>query len=181
MALSVPEEQTLVTRAKSGDPGAFENLVRENAERLYAAVLRCCTSDAEAREATEQAFLRASQDLGAMPGDGRLLPWLYPIAMKEAKRLRSRASEVADRDAGQPAAAGDASELCDALERAIRALPEKCRAAVVLHDVEGISTTDAAEILGMRETQFRKRLSRGRMALRRRLADQLAVTSGRSR
>ena len=59
-----------------------------------------------------------------------------------------------------------AAELRDLLERAIRRLPDKHRAAVVPRDIERLSTAEVAEILGLRQAAFKRRLQRGRMTLR---------------
>lgn len=72
-----------------------------------------------------------------------------------------------------PGRSAEAGELRDVLEQAVRALPEKYRAAVILRDVEGLSTTEAAGLLGLREAAFKSRLHRGWMALREDVASYL--------
>ncbi|MDP9384330.1 MAG: sigma-70 family RNA polymerase sigma factor [Actinomycetota bacterium] len=177
--LSRSEEQALVSRAKSGDRVAYETLVRHNADRLYAVVLRFSATEADAEEATQEAFLRAWRSIGRFRGDARFFTWLYRIGVNEAKRMLDRRpgaqvevstedrpiDDVAD-DAPQVHVQAEVAELRLMLERAIRRLPEKYRAAVVLRDVEGLSTSEAADALGLREAAFKSRLHRGRMALR---------------
>ncbi len=182
--LSKAEEQALVERAKSGDRRAFEALVRHNAERLYAVVLRFSATETDAEEATQEAFIRAWRSIDRFRGDSRLFTWLYPIGVNEAKRILERRPHpsavvsVEERsidhitdDAPEPEPRAEQGELRDVLEHAIRRLPEKYRSAVVLRDVEGLSTAEAAELLGLREAAFKSRLHRGRMALRRDVAD----------
>ncbi len=168
-----------MSRAKSGDRVAYETLVRHNADRLYAVVLRFSATEADAEEATQEAFLRAWRSIGRFRGDARFFTWLYRIGVNEAKRMLDRRpgaqvevstedrpiDDVAD-DAPQVHVQAEVAELRLMLERAIRRLPEKYRAAVVLRDVEGLSTSEAADALGLREAAFKSRLHRGRMALR---------------
>ena len=178
-SLSKAQEQALVARAKEGEAEAYETLVRDNADRLFAVVLRFSATEADAEEATQEAFLRAWRNIRRFRGDARFFTWLYRIGVNEAKRILERRPtagtvvSVEDRpvddvaDHSSDAHAGlEAAELRDVLERAIRRLPEKYRAAVVLRDIERLSTAQAAEILGLREAAFKSRLHRGRMALR---------------
>jgi RNA polymerase sigma-70 factor (ECF subfamily) len=173
------EELALVARAKAGDRSAYEALVRYNADRLYAVVLRFSATESDAEEATQEAFLRAWRNIRRFRGDARFFTWLYRIGVNEAKRILERrpgagvvvsveerpVEEIAD-DAPQLQPLAEARELREVLERAIGALPEKYRGAVVLRDVEGLSTSEAADALGLREAAFKSRLHRGRMALR---------------
>jgi RNA polymerase sigma-70 factor (ECF subfamily) len=177
--LSKSEEQALVARAKAGDRAAYEALVRHNADRLYAVVLRFSATESDAEEATQEAFLRGWRSIGRFRGDARFFTWLYRIGVNEAKRILDRRpgagvilsmedrpiDDVADGEPQADVQAEDA-ELRELLEQAIRRLPDKYRAAVVLRDVEGLSTAAAAEVLGLREAAFKSRLHRGRMSLR---------------
>ncbi len=178
-ALPKAEEQALVLRAQAGDRTAYEMLVRQNADRLYAVVLRFSNSEADAEEATQEAFLRAWRSIDRFRGDARFFTWLYRIGVNEAKRILERRPvgetvvSVEERpiddivaEAPGPQARAEGRELRDVLEQALRRLPEKYRSAVVLRDVEGLSTSEAAEVLGLREAAFKSRLHRGRMALR---------------
>jgi len=177
------EERALVARARAGDRSSYERLVRLHADRLYAVVLRCCATEADAEEATQEAFLRAWRHLGRFRGDARFFTWLYRIGVNEARRISERRprpgtvvsvedrpiDEMAD-ERPAPQLQAEAAELRGLLEEAIRGLPEPHRVAVVLRDVEGLSTSEAAEALGLREAAFKSRLHRGRLALRARVA-----------
>lgn len=178
-SLTKEAEQALVLRAQAGDCAAYETLVRHNAVRLFAVVLGFSSTEADAEEATQEAFLRAWRNIGRFRGDARFFTWLYRIGVNEAKRILERRPaagtvvSVEDRpiddiaDAAPAMQAGvEAAELRAVLEQAIRRLPEKYRAAVVLRDVERLSTAEAAEALGLREAAFKSRLHRGRMSLR---------------
>ncbi len=177
--LSEAQERALVSRAQAGEREAYETLVRANADRLFAVVLRFSATEADAEEATQEAFLRAWANIGKFRGDARLFTWLYRIGVNEAKRILERrpAAEtvvsVEDRpvdeiaDESSDAQAGlEAAELRELLEQAIRRLPEKYRVAVILRDIEQLSTAEAAGLLGLREAAFKSRLHRGRMTLR---------------
>ena len=177
--LSKAEEQALVSRAKAGDRTAYEALVRHNADRLFAVVLRFSSTDADAEDATQEAFLRAWRNIHRFRGDARFFTWLYRIGVNEAKRIHERRpapgtvvsveerpiDDVADQ-APRPHDRSEAAELRAVLEQAIRRLPEAHRVAVVLRDIERLSTAEAAELLGLREAAFKSRLHRGRMKLR---------------
>jgi RNA polymerase sigma-70 factor (ECF subfamily) len=182
--LALAEEQALVARAKSGDRRAFETLVRDNADRLYAVVLRFSASEADAEEAAQEAFIRAWRSLPRFRSDSRFFTWMYRIGVNEAKRIAERGpgagtvvsveewpvDDISD-DRPGPSPRAEQSELRDVLEQAVRRLPEKYRAPVVLRDIEGLTTEEAAEILGLHQAAFKSRLHRGRMALRRDVAD----------
>ena len=181
--LSEAHERALVAQAQSGDRRAFEELVRDNADRLHAVVLRFSKTDSDAEEATQEAFVRAWRSIGRFRSDSRFFTWLYRIGVNEAKRIAARrpaagtevsieerpVDEIGDERPG-PAPRAEQAELQDVLEQAVRRLPEKYRAAVVLRDIEGLSTAEAADALGLREAAFKSRLHRGRLALRRGVA-----------
>ena len=175
-------------RAQAGDRSAYEALVRHHADRLYEVVLRFSVSEADAQEATQEAFLRAWRNIDRFRGDARFFTWLYRIGVNEAKRILERRPaagtvvSVEDRpiddivtEAPEPSSRAETRELRDVLDDALRRLPEKYRAAVVLRDVEGLSTAEAADALGLREAAFKSRLHRGRMALRADVAAYLDV------
>ncbi len=178
-ALPPSAEQALVARAQAGDRAAFEALVRDNADRLYAVVLRFSATECDAEEATQEAFVRAWRGLARFRSDSRFFTWLYRIGVNEAKRIAERGAsagsvvsteerpidDIGDSGPG-PASRTEQSELRALLEHAIRRLPAKYRAAVVLRDIEGLSTAEAASVLGLREAALKSRLHRGRMALR---------------
>lgn len=189
--LSKAAEQALVARAQAGDTAAYEILVRHNADRLFAVVLRFSATEGDAEEATQEAFLRAWRNIGRFRGDARFYTWLYRIGVNEAKRILERrpasgtvvsvenreVDDVADESPGAHDRV-ETNELRDVLEQGIRQLPEKYRAAVVLRDVERLSTAEAAELLGLREAAFKSRLHRGRMTLRTHVARYVSADEG---
>jgi len=177
------EEATLVAAAQAGDRAAFEQLVRVHADRLHAVVLRFAADADEAEEVTQEAFLRAWRAIGRFRGESQFFTWLYRIGMNEAKRRAARrppAGQVitladhpqqpADQDPG-PMRRLEQVELHRALERAIRELPPDLREPLVLRDVQGLSTRQAAAAMGLREGAFKSRLHRARLAVRAQIAD----------
>jgi RNA polymerase sigma-70 factor, ECF subfamily len=174
------EEELLVDRARAGDRFAFEELVRRHADRLYAVILSFVADAEAAQEVTQEAFLRAWRGIDRFQGRSRFFTWLYRIGINEAKRRTAREpSGVASLDEEPIPEAPDWSEapqtrleqadLRRVLEDAIRALPIEYRAPVILRDVEGLSTAEAAEVMGLGEAAFKSRLHRARLALRRAL------------
>jgi RNA polymerase sigma-70 factor (ECF subfamily) len=157
--------------------------VRIHADRLYAVVLRLCASPSEAEEVTQEAFIRAWRAIARFDGRSQLFTWLYRIGVNEAKR-RMHQGERAPRTVSlqeSPADPPDLSEapepqtersaIRDALEHAVRALRADYRAPLVLRDVEGLTTAEAAEVLGISEAALKSRLHRARALVRDALED----------
>jgi RNA polymerase sigma-70 factor, ECF subfamily len=173
------DEVNLVRRAATGDMDAFEVLVMRYADRLYAALRRIGLDDSEAQEVAQETFIRAWRSLDRFEGRSQFFTWLYRIGFNEAHRQLGRrrpagsvisiddrpVDDLADKTAG-PADRAEQQELRNALAKALEALPSALRAPVVLRDVEGLSTSEAASILELGEAAFKSRLHRGRMELR---------------
>jgi RNA polymerase sigma-70 factor, ECF subfamily len=174
-------EHELVRRARAGDQDAFMELVVSHADRVYGALRRFGLDPDEADEVAQEVFLRAWRGLSRFEERSRFSTWLYRIAFNEAQRRLARrppARAEGDPERGDitlslpespelgPEAQTLDRELESALEQALDELPGEWRAAVVLRDIEGLSTHDAAEIVGVREAAFKSRLHRGRMRLR---------------
>ncbi|MGZ4313723.1 MAG: RNA polymerase sigma factor [Solirubrobacteraceae bacterium] len=174
-------EQDLIARARGGDQAAFAELVMMHGDRVYAALRRFGLGPGDADDVAQEVFLRAWRGLDGFEGRASFSTWLYRIAFNEAQRRLARRTlpraeptpEGEDPVAALPEApeAGpDAQALADEFERklddALGELPADWRDAVVLRDVEGLSTHDAAEITGVGEAAFKSRLHRGRMQLR---------------
>ena len=176
----------LVIRAQAGDRGAFEELVRRHADRLYAVARGFGLSSDAAQEVTQEAFLRAWHSLGSFRGDARFLTWLYRIGLNEARRRARRdaarpfARSLDNADAIEPRDVREEpytqvahAELRQALAAAVRALPTKYRAPLILRDIEGLSSVDAAAVLGLSEAALKSRLHRARAAVRRGVEERL--------
>ena len=174
-----PADDVLVGRAQEGSMEAFEALVMRHADRLYEALRRFGLDDDEAQEVAQETFVRAWRSLPRFEGRSQFFTWLYRIGFNEAHRRLGRRrpagsvvstevrpiDELADERA-EPAETAEQRELRAALADALGKLPPDLRAPVVLRDVEGLSTAEAATVLELGEAAFKSRLHRGRLALR---------------
>ena len=172
------DDATLVGRARDGDAAAVEDLVMRHADRLSGALRSFGLDHSDAQEVAQETFLRAWRALPGFEGRAQFFTWLYRIGFNEAQRRLGRGpaagavvstedrpvDDVAEATPG-PAARAEQDELRAALAGALRELPPALRAPVVLRDVEGLSTSEAASVLEVGEAAFKSRLHRGRMAL----------------
>lgn len=127
----------------------------------------------------QEVFLRAWRGLSRFEERAQLSTWLHRIAFNEAQRWLARRGSAPQDPAGDdplasisdaPQLAPDAQTLDREFEAilggALAQLPLAWRAAVVLRDIEGLSTQDAAAVVGLRQAAFKSRLHRGRARLR---------------
>jgi RNA polymerase sigma-70 factor, ECF subfamily len=170
-------DMALVERCRRGDLGAFEELYRAHAGRLYSVACRMLGNTADADDLLQEIFLTAHRKLESFRGESSLGTWLYRLAMNQClDYLRSRAAragQVTDTieddptlaDAGSRGLAEQTVTKMD-LERAVARLPEGCRAAFVLHDIEGLEHREVAEALGIAEGTSKSQVHKARMRLR---------------
>ena len=193
MTGAASSEHELIRRARAGDQDAFADLVALHADRVYGALRRFGLDPSEADEVAQEVFVRAWRGLGRFEERSQFSTWLYRIAFNEAQRSLSRRPPPRaepDPDRQDPIASlpespdlGPEAQTLDreferTLERALDELPADWRAAVILRDIEGLSTHDAAEVDGVREAAFKSRLHRGRMQLRALLEPYLKLEEG---
>lgn len=177
-------ENELVDRAQAGEVAAFEELVGLHAERLFAVVVRLVGDRAEAEEVVQESLLRAWRGIGRFQGRSMFFTWLYRIAVNEAnraleKRSRGGGGVPVDVETVQlpapphesPARQAEHNELRAGLDLAISGLAPPYRAALVLRDIEGLSTREAAGIVGVGEAAFKSRLHQARLMVRAALGD----------
>ncbi len=174
----------VVRRVRGGETALFEVLVRRHDQRVYRTIRSMIRDEDEVEDAMQQAWVQAYLHLGAFQGNAAFSTWLVRIAANEAlQRLRrrgplARVPEVEEQedvmgpgeDPEERAAAREALRL---LERAVDALPPHHRLVFVLREVEGLSTAETAEALGIAEEAAKVRLHRARAALRRALEQTL--------
>ena len=169
-------------RHAPSDQDAFaELLVVSHGARVYGALRRFGLDADEADEVAQEVFVRAWRGLARFEERSQFATWLYRIAFNEAQRRLARrpparADPAPDREEpvvslAESSELGPEAQTLDreferTLERALDELPAEWRTAVVLRDIEGLSTRDAAEVAGIREAAFKSRLHRGRMELR---------------
>ena len=165
----------LVERCKRGDELAWRQLVEATHREVYSLCLRILRDPDDAAEATQDAYLKAWRALGGFRGDAMFSTWLYRVAAnaaisKQRSRQRRRTREVGAEDevlaqlpssASTETLAGARIEL-QAVEVALRTLPEHYRTAVVLRDVYGMSIEEIADRLKISETAAKVRVHRGR-------------------
>jgi RNA polymerase sigma-70 factor (ECF subfamily) len=185
-----PREPELIARAQQGEVAAFEQLAQAHADRLFAIALRLVGNHAEAEDVLQETLLRAWRGIGRFHGHSEVFTWLYRFAVNEANRSLEKATrrpattQIADEQlqlssppGDGPAPQAEHRELRAALELALRALPPPYRTAIVLRDIEGLSTREAANIVGVREAAFKSRLHQARLKVRAALGDEALISA----
>jgi len=174
-------DEELIVEAQRGDEVAFATLTGRYRARIERVLIRITADADDAQDAMQDALLRAWKSIDRFQGRSGFFTWLTRIAINEAHRTRERsqAKQTLELDdavgeripawGNQPDEAFETREFLIALEQALRRLPGDYRAAVVLRDLEGLSTSEAAAVLEIEEAALKSRLHRGRMALRREL------------
>ena len=167
----------LAERCRAGDADAFEELYRQHSRRLFGLVFRMTGSAEDAEDLLQEVFLQVHRKLAGFRGESTLGTWLYRLAMNHClDHLRgrqakmSRATDSLDREEAAEPIAPDpivptAISRMD-LERAIATLPDGCKAAFLLHDVEGFEHGEVAAILGVSEGTSKSQVHKARMKLR---------------
>jgi len=170
-------DMTLVERCRRGDLLAFEELYRAHAGRLFSVACRMLGNTADAEDLLQEIFLTAHRKLESFRGESSLGTWLYRLATNQClDYLRSRAARaghVTDAldddptlaDAGSNRLADQTVTKMD-LERALARLPEGCRAAFVLHDIEGLEHREVGDVLGIAEGTSKSQVHKARLRLR---------------
>ena len=189
-------DDQFVERLKRGDAAAFETLVNERSGEIYGLLYRLTESSEEARDLTQETFLRAFQSIGHFRGESDLRTWIYRIAINQARNRwrwwrRRRRDATVSIDAPQPNGAASlagtlqsdngrnpetealANERERALKKALSSLKRVYREAVVLRDIEGFAYEEIAVALDISVGTVKSRLARGRQELRRKLEGSL--------
>ena len=167
----------LAARCRAGDAGAFEELYRQHARRLFNLVVRMIGSMDEAEDLLQEVFLQAHRKLSGFRGDSALGTWLYRLTINHClDHLRGRQAKISratesldDEHAEEPVAPAPSMPAAVSrldLERAINMLPEGARAAFLLHDVDGFEHREIAQILGISEGTSKSQVHKARMKLR---------------
>ena len=170
-------EMALVARCRRGEIGAFEEIYRAHAGRLFGLLLRMVGNQSDAEDLLQEVFLAAHRKLDGFRGDSALGTWLYRLATNQClDYLRSRAAKTGqltdtlDDEPAVPVRGGrslteQAVTKVD-LERALAQLPDGCRAAFLLYDVEGLDHREVAEALGIAEGTSKSQVHKARLRLR---------------
>ena len=195
LELVPPGESEFIERLKRGEAAAFEEWVAERSGEIYGLLFRLTENSEEARDLTQETFLRAFQSIGRFRGEADLRTWIYRIAINQARnrwrwwRRRRRDSTVSlDATQGKsnqpliatlvevsenPEQQTLAHEREVALRGALQKLGMSYRETVILRDIEGLSYEEIAAALGINVGTVKSRLARGRQELRRRLEGSL--------
>jgi RNA polymerase sigma-70 factor (ECF subfamily) len=171
------DERALVERCRQGDLGAFEELYRTHAGRLYSVAFRMLGNTADAEDLLREIFLAAHRKLDTFRGESALGTWLYRLAtnlcLDHLRSRTGRSNQLTDPLDDEPGvfdtSVGSLADRTVAkmdLERALARLPEGCRAAFVLHDVEGLEHREVAEVLGIAEGTSKSQVHKARLKLR---------------
>ena len=182
------EEGALVARLKAGDERAFEILVRRESGRLLAAARRLVRDEAAAHDCVQEAFLSAFRAIGSFEPRSSIGAWLHRITINAAlMRLRKQRRlaetpiddllpsfdadgwrrDTVDVPDGDPESELERRRVLDFVRGKIDMLPDGYRTALVLRDLEGWSTKEAADALGIAEGAMKVRLHRARSTLKR--------------
>ena len=171
------DELALVERCRRGDLAAFEQIYRAHSGRLYSVAYRMVGNVADAEDLLQDIFLAAHRKLDSFRGDSALGTWLYRLATNLClDHLRSRGTrssaltdpldeEIGLADVRSGGLAERTVTRMD-LERALARLPEGCRAAFVLHDIEGLEHREVADALGIAEGTSKSQVHKARLRLR---------------
>jgi len=192
-----PAEAQFIERLKRGDAAAFEILVNERSGEIYGLLYRLTENAEEARDLTQETFLRAFQSIVHFRGESDLRTWIYRIAINQARNRwrwwrRRRRDATVSIDAPEvgygrlgliatlksntikdPEQDTLANERERALKKALSSLRRVYREAVVLRDIEGFAYEEIAATLEISVGTVKSRLARGRQELRRKLEGSL--------
>src|SRR5262245_45590935 len=192
-----PSDETLAARAAAGDDHAFEEIVARYEARVFRLACRL-TSETDAPDVLQDTFLQVYRNLPSFRGESQFGTWLYRIATNAALMLRRvrarRPAEPLDafmprfddhgihaelpaqrRGAARSAELVDRRGLSEKARSGIARLPDLYRDAFVLRDLEEMSTSDVAQVLGVQPSTVRQRVHRARLMLRGYLSDLVEV------
>jgi RNA polymerase sigma-70 factor, ECF subfamily len=180
-------ENALIQRARRGDKAAIAEIVENHQQRVYRVALRMCGNPQDAEETLQETFLSAIKALPQFEGRSQLATWLYRIASNACLMQRRRQAAGAELVSVEEAAELQDSldlpkyfvdwsyrpedmlldnELREVMEQAIAELPPTLRITFIWRDLEGLSTAETAEVLGISEGTVKVRLHRARLQLR---------------
>ena len=186
------EDRLLVERTKKGDFEAYDQLIRRYQERVYGLTYHMTSNHEDANDLTQETFIKAFRSLDTFKGDSSFYTWIYRIAVnKTLNFFKQRKNKVhmslndLDFNAEHnpdlvalisektPSRALKLNELQEKLNEAMLKLSEDHRAVVVMHDVQGLSHEEIANVVGCNVGTVRSRLFYARQQLQGFLADYL--------
>ena len=172
----------IVLRVRAGDGALFEILMRRHNQRIYRAARAIVKNEAEVEDVMQQAYINAFTHLHQFEERSQFSTWLMRIAVNEAigRRQKMRVAAMTEHveegsddpmdtiTSAQPTPEHQAyaSELQRVLEEAVDGLPDTYRSVFMLRDIEGLSTIETGEGLGLGEEAVKTRLHRARAMIR---------------
>lgn len=172
------DDRQLLAGVRTGDPAAERALYDANVDMVYRLAYRMAGDDDQARDFTQDTFVRVFERIEQFRGEAALSTWIRAIAMtvilnglRKVKRFREREADLdVAIHVGTPTRHAE-PDLKQRLREAVAALPEKYRAVFVLHDVEGYTHDEIGSVLKMPTGTSKAQLSRARAQLRESLAE----------
>ena len=175
--------QLLIKRAVSGDTTAFEQIMIHSQQRVMTLSWRMLGNEADARDASQEVFLRVYKYLGRFKQDQDFFAWVYQITVNVCRDIAKKRQRHTERFASLdttveesafevPALQEGADEALIAAQQreliasAMATLPEKERAAILLRDIEGLPTNEVARILRSSSTTVRSQISSARKKIK---------------
>ena len=176
-------DKELVKRVQKGDKGAFDLLVLKYEHKIVNLVMRYVRDPETALDISQEAFIKAYRALPRFRGDSAFYTWLYRIAVNTAKNhLAAQRRRPADieldlqdpdqyglhaklKETDTPEALILSQELQETLERAIQALPDDLRTAIILRELDGMSYEEIAQTMDCPVGTVRSRIFRARDAI----------------
>jgi RNA polymerase sigma-70 factor (ECF subfamily) len=189
------QDVALLARLQAGDETALRDLAEAYSSKIYQLAFRYLRNKEDAEEVTQDVLYKVYRKVGSFRGDAALSSWIYRITFNAAmSRLRTAKYQRAQVDdaqltnlEGEDVMSGahkdipDWSDMADErvfrsqlrrrVFRAVLALPAIYRAPVMLRDIQGMSTEEASAMLRVKDQTLKSRLHRGRLILRKQLAD----------
>jgi RNA polymerase sigma-70 factor, ECF subfamily len=191
-------DPTLVKACQRGEPDALDALIRATYADVYALCRRMLADPDEAADATQEVFVRVMRSVLGFRGESAFGTWLHRVTVNVCltmlrKRSKARAAgmvaggvpfglpgdelELAT-EADDPADRAVTADMAARSEVALASLPEDARAVVVLRDIEGMSTKEVADLLGVTENVVKVRLHRAHARLRKMMLPPEIDTAG---
>jgi len=174
-------DEALLAAVRRGDEQALSTLLSRHAKAIYRFGLKLCGDPEDAKDVLQETLLAAARGMRGFREASSLLTWLYAVARSYCIKKRRRSKFAPRRilslenDAGaantpashaSPDEVAAGREIGQALDRAIASLEPGQREVLVLRDIEGLTATEVAEVLGLRVEAVKSRLHRARAGIR---------------
>ncbi|HUX08593.1 MAG TPA: sigma-70 family RNA polymerase sigma factor [Acidobacteriota bacterium] len=165
-------EEKLIERCKNGDLRAFEDLYKQYGRKLYGLCLRMSGNEADAEELMQEVFVILLSKIKSFRGDARFSTWLYRITVNTCishlrkKKIKQVSLEDEPETSGALSVEPAPMAQHETLKHGIAGLPAGYRAAVIMHDVQGLNHNEIAEIMGISVGASKSQLFKARRKLR---------------